>query len=81
MQTFLRHPHLWAGHVKRLMRYAMHSAAERLTPAPQCTRTPVQSQQVFTSILLMCHCHRGRPYTARPPAKLAKVYCAHAALS
>ena len=48
-ELFLRHPHLCAGQVKRLMRYAMHRAAERLTPAPQCTRTAAQSEQVLHS--------------------------------
>ncbi len=39
--------HLWAGQVKRLMRYAMHKAADRLTPAPQCTSAAAQSQQLL----------------------------------
>jgi hypothetical protein len=33
-----------AGHVNRRIKYAMHSAAERLTPAPQCTNTPATPQ-------------------------------------
>ncbi len=46
MQIVFRRAHLCAGQVKRLMRYAMHKAAERLTPAPQCTRTAAYSQRV-----------------------------------
>lgn len=35
---------LEAGHVNLRIKYAMHSAAERLTPAPQWTRTPGRKQ-------------------------------------
>lgn len=39
----------FAGHVNRRIMYEMHSAADRLTPAPQCTSTPAHP----TNLLLL----------------------------
>ena len=66
----LRQAHLCAGQVKRLMRYAMHRAAERLTPAPQCTSTAAQPQGPSSPSTSHCDPQRGIT-SAGPHLKLA----------